>query len=112
MSGKEGDYMTVGQKIKKLREENKISQLELSKAVGINNSVMSRIELDERPIRDDELVKIADFFDVSADYLLGRTIVRKQADTFAAHSDSDMSDEAKAELDSFKEYLKMKYSKK
>ena len=54
---------------------------------------------------------LADLFNVSTDYLLGRTNVRNHPGTFAAHTDEDMSDEAKAELENFKEFLKMKYGK-
>ena len=68
----------------------------------------------EKDIRSPDftlLLKLADFFDVSTDYLLGRTNLRNYPETFAAHTDEDMSDEAKAELESFKEFLKMKYGK-
>lgn len=103
--------MDLGSKIRKLREENDISQLEFSKKIKMSNSVLSRIEQGERSVRDDELLAFADFFDVSTDYLLGRTNVRNHPDTFAAHTDEDMSDEAKAELESFKDYLRSKYGK-
>lgn len=103
--------MDLGSKIRKLREEQGISQLEFLKKIKMSNSVLSRIEQGERSVRDDELVIFADFFGVSTDYLLGRTSVRNHPETFAAHTDEDMSDEAKAELENFKEFLKMKYGK-
>ncbi|MDK8278293.1 helix-turn-helix domain-containing protein [Peptostreptococcus anaerobius] len=101
--------MDIGYKIRKLREELGLSQLELSEKLNLNNRILSRIELNERSVRDDELVTFADFFDVSTDYLLGRTNLRNYPETFAAHTDDDMSDEAKAELESFKDYLRSKY---
>lgn len=103
--------MKPGAIIKKLREDNKLSQAELADNIGINNSVLSRIESGDRQLRDDELIKIADFFNVSTDYLLGRTTVRNDIETFAAHTDDDLSEEAKAELENFKDYLRNKYSK-
>ena len=103
--------MNIGYKIRKLREELGLSQLELSEKLNLNNRILSRIELNERSVRDDEFVIFADFFGVSTDYLLGRTNVRNHPETFAAHTDEDMSDEAKAELENFKEFLKMKYGK-
>lgn len=103
--------MKPGAIIKKLREDNKLSQSELADNIGINNSVLSRIESGDRQLRDDELIKIADFFNVSTDYLLGRTTVRNDIETFAAHTDDDLSEEAKAELENFKDYLRNKYSK-
>ncbi len=103
--------MKPGAIIKKLREDNKLSQAELADNIGINNSVLSRIESGDRQLRDDELIKIADFFNVSTDYLLGRTTVRNDIETFAAHTDDDLSEEAEAELENFKNYLRSKYSK-
>lgn len=104
--------MKSGVIIKKLREQHKLSQSDLANKIGINNSVLSRIESGDRQLRDDELIKIADFFNVSADYLLGRTNVRNNVETFAAHTDDeDLSEEAKVELENFKDYLRNKYSK-
>ncbi|MEK4732836.1 helix-turn-helix domain-containing protein [Paenibacillus sp. FSL L8-0641] len=65
-----------GDRIKLLREERGLSQLELAERIGINNSVLSRIESGKRAIEDKELNVFADFFEVSGDYLLGRSISR------------------------------------
>lgn len=62
---------TPGLRIKKLREKKDWSQLELSKRIGINNSVLSRIEADKRPIEAELLAKFSEVFGVSADYILG-----------------------------------------
>lgn len=65
--------MNINQRIKYLRENMNMSQKELAEKINLNTSVMNRIESGERPIRDEELVKLSEIFDVSADYLLGRT---------------------------------------
>lgn len=62
-----------GDRIKQLREEKSLSQIELANRIGINNSVLSRIESGRRPVADSEINSFADFFDVSGDYILGRT---------------------------------------
>lgn len=41
--------------------------------MNLNASVMNRIELGTRPVADHELVRFADVFEISSDYLLGRT---------------------------------------
>ena len=64
--------MNVGEQIVLLRESKDISQKELAKHIGMHNSTLNRIEAGTRPIRDVELKAVADFFDISADYLLGR----------------------------------------
>ncbi|WP_071837937.1 helix-turn-helix domain-containing protein [Selenomonas ruminantium] len=65
--------MIIGERIRNIREDEDILQQELADAVGINVSVLSRIEKGTRQLRDDELIKIADKLNVSVDYLLGRT---------------------------------------
>ena len=63
--------MGTGNNIKKERERQYISQQDLAKKTNINVSVVNRIENETRALRDDELLKIANFFNVSTDYLLG-----------------------------------------
>ena len=64
--------MSVSNKIIKLRERCGLNQKELAERLSINRSVLNRIESGTRPVRDDELKIFADYFNVSADYLLGR----------------------------------------
>ena len=64
---------SLGYRIKYLRERNNISQIEFAKKIGVSNTVLSRYESGDRKPDYDTLQMIADFFDVSTDYLLGRT---------------------------------------
>ncbi|WP_284641216.1 helix-turn-helix domain-containing protein [Paenibacillus silviterrae] len=66
--------MKIGDRIKALREKKGWTQLELADKAGINNSVLSRIEANKRPVEDYLLAKFSDIFDVNADYLLGRLL--------------------------------------
>lgn len=63
--------MNTGDRIIFLRNELNLSQKELADKVNINNSVLSRIESNKRPIRDDELISLAKTLDTSIDYILG-----------------------------------------
>ncbi|WP_019377709.1 helix-turn-helix domain-containing protein [Virgibacillus halodenitrificans] len=63
--------MSIGQRIIKTRELKGWNQRELSRRVGLNASVMNRIESGERPVKDHELVKIASALEVTSDYLVG-----------------------------------------
>lgn len=63
--------MNTGERIRNVRENKGIFQQELADAIDLNVSVLNRIEKGTRPIRDDELVKIANTLSVSSDYLLG-----------------------------------------
>ena len=63
-----------------LREEKGISQTERAKELECNKQYISKIENGERGLSLAMLEKYADFFNVSTDYLLGRTDV-KSTDT-------------------------------
>jgi transcriptional regulator with XRE-family HTH domain len=63
----------IGSRIRHLREKKGWSQRELARRVNLNASVMNRIELGTRPVDDHELARFADVFEISSDYLLGRT---------------------------------------
>jgi transcriptional regulator with XRE-family HTH domain len=60
-------------RLKDLRKERKISQLKLSVDLNMNQNTISRYENMEREADYKTLVKLADYFGVSLDYLLGRT---------------------------------------
>lgn len=62
-----------GRKLKELRLEKKINQSELGEIIGISPSTVGMYERDQRFPDKDILNKIADYFGVSVDYLLGRT---------------------------------------
>ena len=67
----------LGKKISYLRKERKLSQRELAKELNIGNSTLAMYELEKREPDFNTLQKIADYFDVSTDYLLGRTDIKK-----------------------------------
>ena len=60
-----------GKTIKSLRLEKGISQRELGKRLSVCNQTVSFWESGQREPDFDMLLKIAKYFDVSADYLLG-----------------------------------------
>lgn len=65
--------MSINKRIQSRREELEITQKDLAEKIGLNVSVMNRIESGERPARDDEIIKIAEVLRVTTDYLLGLT---------------------------------------
>ncbi len=60
-------------RIKELREELNIRQIDLSKATGIDQRTISNYETGKTSPDAFALIKFADFFNVSVDYLLKRT---------------------------------------
>lgn len=64
---------TMNFRLKQLRKERKISQLQLAFDLNMNQNTISRYENLERQADYDTLIRFADYFEVSVDYLLGRT---------------------------------------
>ncbi|MBQ7378402.1 MAG: helix-turn-helix transcriptional regulator [Clostridia bacterium] len=60
-------------RLKALRTEKQISQLKLALDLNMNQNTISRYENMERQADYKTLIRFADYFDVSLDYLLGRT---------------------------------------
>ena len=65
--------MEFHEKILLLRQEKGITQAAVAEAIGVTLRQYYRFERGEQKPGFDNLRKLADFFDVSADYLLGRT---------------------------------------
>lgn len=64
---------SFGKRLRKLRLAKNMTQSELGKVVNVTNVGVAKWESDDRFPDKDTLIKLADFFDVSLDYLLGRT---------------------------------------
>ena len=60
-------------RLKELRIEKNLSHLQLARELNVSNAAISRWENQLRVPNIIELKKIAEFFNVSADYLLGLT---------------------------------------
>lgn len=60
-------------RIKSLREDNDLTQKQISKLLNISQVAYSYYELNKRSIPLELLVKLADFYNTSVDYLLYRT---------------------------------------
>ena len=61
----------IGERLKKLRQQRKISQEELGAILGVQGSAVSRYEKDKDSPNDGIKVEIAKYFNTSLDYLLG-----------------------------------------
>ena len=60
-------------RLRELREKSHVSQVKLAIDLGLSQNSISRYENGEREADYATLISIADYFDVSLDYLLGRT---------------------------------------
>ncbi len=88
-------------RLKKLRFEKDISQSDLCIATGINRLNYSNYENEKASPNVEVLVRLADFYDVSLDYICGRTNKRQGLYVEA----QDNSEAVKKEIQSLKEQL-------
>ena len=65
--------MCVKTNLLKLRKERNLTQLSLQMQTGIEQALLSKFENCERVPPTETLVRLADFYDVSIDYILRRT---------------------------------------
>lgn len=67
----------IGERIKNLRLEKEYTGIKVSTILGIDQSYYSKIEKSKHEIKLETLIKIAEIYNVSLDYLIGRTNKRE-----------------------------------
>lgn len=63
--------MTLGDRIRKYRKINKLTQKQLSSQLGLTPKMVSFYECNERIPPIDIIIKLSEIFSISSDYLLG-----------------------------------------
>lgn len=119
--------MDFGERLRALREEKNLTRAALANKLIVSYSAVSKYETDVRFPDKGTLIKLADFFDVSVDYLLCRSNIRETAEKVindskkqflvnspqdAYRADEELSPEAIEEIKKFKEFVQHKYRKK
>ncbi len=101
------------ERLKLLRVERNLTQHEVAKAVGISARVMGYYETDDRfPKSEDILIRITNYFDVSADWILGRSEIRPmtvQQEKLLIIDCSDFSDDEKSKILDYIELLRLSH---
>ncbi|KEI81184.1 helix-turn-helix domain-containing protein [Clostridium botulinum] len=87
----------LNERIKELRKEKGITQEELAKHVGVSTSMVGMYETNARKPSYEVLSKIAKYFRVSTDYLLGETDYKTTGEKFDAKLSSDNVEQIKEE---------------
>ncbi|KUO76250.1 MAG: hypothetical protein APF77_24145 [Clostridia bacterium BRH_c25] len=111
----------LGNRIAHLRRNNSLTQIEFSKILNISNTTLSQYESGKRIPSDNIKLQIADYFNVSLDYLFGRTNIKNTADSIITISsaparidgceDDNIPPQIAEEVKKFKDYLMHKYNK-
>lgn len=81
--------MNILQRVKQLTNERKMSIAELERKLDFSSGSISR--WDKQSPSSERIQKVADFFDVTTDYLLGRTEFRRlSSDGLTVKEDNDI----------------------
>lgn len=107
-----------GKRLRDLRMQKKMTQSDIGKFLHVSKVSVSGYENGTREPDQASSIKLADLFDVTLDYLNGRTNDPKPLkktdngpDLIAAHLDkkySDLSPDEKKQVDDFAEYIRNK----
>ena len=111
----------ISERLKSLREDKDLSQKELAKALGVSPSTIGMYESGKRTPDSEMLTRICDFFNITVDYLLGRTNTKNSLDslfhgteskkfseaveTIAAHLDEKSKDISPKKMKLIKNYI-------
>ncbi len=89
-------------RIRQLREKASLRQIDVANATGIDQKTLSNYETEKTNPDSYSLIRLADFFDVSIDYLVGRT--ESPVVTDEKQKVHDKIDRIKQELNELKKY--------
>lgn len=98
--------MTIGERIAQLRKNRSMSQFQLAKTLNIATSTLGMYETNKRKPNMEMLEKLADFFGVSIDYLLGRETSSKSDTDLDRAIDESRSFDGKPISDHDREVVK------
>ncbi len=87
-------------RIKQLRNELNIKQDVLAKFLNLEVAGISKLETGRVPLKDEYILRLADFFNVSTDYLLGKSTVRNLSNL---NSDNQLFDISGLDEENIKE---------
>lgn len=76
--------MSFGSNLERIRKDKKISQAKLGVALGLTQQMISSYEKDLSSPNIEVLTKIADYFNVSIDFLVGHVITKSDSNTSEA----------------------------
>lgn len=111
--------MEFKERLRALRIENKLTQEELGEKVNLTKANISKYETGRIEPNIETINYLANFFNVTIDYLLGKTDVRNpykndhEMSTRAFHNldKSGLPEEAIKQIEEYVEFVKQKYNK-
>jgi transcriptional regulator with XRE-family HTH domain len=100
--------MDFQDRLKNERKRAGLTQDEFGKKFSLSKQAISSYENGISYPNPDTLKAFANFFDVSVDYLLGESNVRRQHDVLAFHTTGDLTEEEWEEVKRYVDYIRSK----
>ncbi len=72
MKLKGGVFLDYRERMRELREDNDITQAQIAKIINKSQQGYNHIETGRAELKIDDLIKLCDFYKVTADYFIGR----------------------------------------
>lgn len=77
------------ERIRELREERGLTQKELAEAIGVDRTAIAKYESGASGAKSEMLEKLANYFGVTTDYILGRTNEKTPAPVVQSESEEE-----------------------
>lgn len=105
--------MDLGKRLRELRLEKGLNQIDIANMLGVERSTYGKYETGDSSPDYEKLIQLSDFYQVSIDYLLGKTDVKDPIETIAAHHEGEEWTEQELEdIEKFKEFVKSRRKNK
>ena len=106
----------IGKRLKELRINKRLRQLDVAEFLGVSRTTLTHYETGDTEPDIDTIIKLAHYFDVSSDYLLGRmddhnhnSKIKESEVTYTLNVDG-LPDEAIRQVEEYIELIKLKYN--
>lgn len=92
----------ISTRLKSLREDADLNQNELAKSLGVSPSTIGMYEQNRRTPDSEMILKLSDFFNVSTDYLLGKSNIKNSQCSTSKKTEQHLTDDEKNILNLYK----------
>lgn len=99
----------IGKRLKLLREEMGLKQIDIAEMLGVSRTTYTQYETEKSEPDLATVAKLAEIYNTSVDFILGKTDIRNPIETIAAHHEGEeWTEEELEEIEAFKEFVKMR----
>lgn len=102
--------MKIKDRIKKLRKELNLTQEQFAHKISYSRTAISAWEIGRNEPSNDDTLKLADFFNVSTDFLLGKTDIRNYEESSSEIDVTGLDDDDIRKIQEYADLLKCRKS--